>query len=413
MEAYRGNFIVRIFLILFILFFITKTSCAEEAFSKDTLRIVKVKIIADENCIKKNKKWEDRIRKRFNLVSEDFEKLFGIKFIINNVGTWDSNDKNVETWDQYTRIRFARKQWAELRKKVRREDNDMVVAFTSQNLGGFLLRHAFGYVSVGARYVLIKEYNTFLDWQLIGGLKHELAHVFGAIDIYDINSLMGYDNYTHAVIWGRPFPRFDDLNSRIIKIMKYMDFHSDNHWGFDGINVDDLIKFLIDMSADKPKFLQPELIILKLGRAYAKKGMFNESESQFKKHIEKRPYRREGYSELAYLYAENGTKLNEALNLVNRAFELEKDTPGFIFATKGWIYHKMGNYEEALKYTQLALDELPEDKLLLKHLEAIREKISVRDRPSDLYPEGGSSHGRDPEQEEESRATPTGDPEVP
>ncbi len=70
---------------------------------------------------------------------------------------------------------------------------------------------------------------------------------------------------------------------------------------------------------------------------------------------------------LAYLFSEKGVELEEALRLVNEALALQPGNAAFI-DTKGWIYFKLGQHEQAVEHLARAVDLAPETSELHLHL---------------------------------------------
>jgi tetratricopeptide (TPR) repeat protein len=77
---------------------------------------------------------------------------------------------------------------------------------------------------------------------------------------------------------------------------------------------------------------------------------------------------------LAYLYAERGVKLSEAMTLVDDALGAEPDNPYFL-DTKGWIYYKQGELARAEEYLERAHNRAPEDMEIRGHLVEVWAKL--------------------------------------
>ncbi len=77
---------------------------------------------------------------------------------------------------------------------------------------------------------------------------------------------------------------------------------------------------------------------------------------------------------LAYLYAERGTDLMEAMLLVDEALMAESENP-FFLDTKGWIYYKQGDYTRAEEYLERAHNRAPEDMEIRGHLVEVWAKL--------------------------------------
>lgn len=79
---------------------------------------------------------------------------------------------------------------------------------------------------------------------------------------------------------------------------------------------------------------------------------------------------------LAYLYAENDMKLDEALELVSRALEIGNNNPAYL-DTKAWVLYKQKKYEQAQEYQIKALNIAPEEKELREHMRAILDAMGI------------------------------------
>lgn len=80
---------------------------------------------------------------------------------------------------------------------------------------------------------------------------------------------------------------------------------------------------------------------------------------------------------LAYIYAEDGTNLDEAQNLVERALSIDPDNGAYLDSL-GWVYFKKGNYDQALKYLQQA-DSILKDPVIYEHLGDVYHKMNRRE----------------------------------
>jgi tetratricopeptide (TPR) repeat protein len=81
----------------------------------------------------------------------------------------------------------------------------------------------------------------------------------------------------------------------------------------------------------------------------------------------------ENYTEalnfIAYAYAERDIRLEEALELAQRALSLKP--AAHIHDTLGWIYYRLERYEEARQSVEEARQALPDDEVVLAHLAEI------------------------------------------
>ena len=81
----------------------------------------------------------------------------------------------------------------------------------------------------------------------------------------------------------------------------------------------------------------------------------------------------------SYTLAERGINLRNALDMAEKAIELEPGNPAY-FDTIGWIYFKMKKFEKALEYIEQSLSKNPENAVVLEHLGDVLMKV---DRPED------------------------------
>lgn len=79
---------------------------------------------------------------------------------------------------------------------------------------------------------------------------------------------------------------------------------------------------------------------------------------------------------IAYGLAEKGTKLDHALELIQRALS-EGRLPHMV-DTLGWIYFRQGRYPEARDALEEAAGKMPEDPVVLEHLADLYQQIGER-----------------------------------
>ena len=76
-------------------------------------------------------------------------------------------------------------------------------------------------------------------------------------------------------------------------------------------------------------------------------------ESDLRKVIKMKPDYAHAYNALGYTLADRTNRLAEAKELIDKAYKLAPDDP-FILDSLGWVYYRLGNNPEALKYLQIA-----------------------------------------------------------
>jgi len=106
---------------------------------------------------------------------------------------------------------------------------------------------------------------------------------------------------------------------------------------------------------------------LQYGAACERAGLNERAAEIFERGLEKYPDAHEMMNYLAYMWAEQGKNLEEALDRSRRSLEHEPANPAYL-DTLGWILHKQGKHTQALAHLQKAHEMLPEDPVIAEHL---------------------------------------------
>jgi len=104
-----------------------------------------------------------------------------------------------------------------------------------------------------------------------------------------------------------------------------------------------------------------------LGSYLDRVGRYEDSEFEFRRALELRPGFSEVMNYLGYSLADRDVRLPEALDLVQAALEIDPWNGAYL-DTLGWVYYRMGRYEEARAPLERAARELPNDPTVLEHL---------------------------------------------
>jgi tetratricopeptide (TPR) repeat protein len=91
------------------------------------------------------------------------------------------------------------------------------------------------------------------------------------------------------------------------------------------------------------------------------------AEADFKKALELFPEQPHVLNYLGYSWIDQGTKLDEGMELIKLAVSKRPDD-GYIVDSLGWAYYRLGNYEEAVKHLEKAIELKPEDPTINDHL---------------------------------------------
>jgi tetratricopeptide (TPR) repeat protein len=95
-------------------------------------------------------------------------------------------------------------------------------------------------------------------------------------------------------------------------------------------------------------------------------GRETETFNTFKKIIEVDTLNAVALNYVGYTYAERNDSLEYALELIDRALQNDADN-GYYLDSRGWVFYKMGRYEEALRELERARGII-EDAVILEHL---------------------------------------------
>ena len=78
---------------------------------------------------------------------------------------------------------------------------------------------------------------------------------------------------------------------------------------------------------------------------------------------------------LAYSWLERKYKINEAIEMLQRAYKLKKNDP-YIIDSVGWGYYLIGDYIRAEKYLVKAVQLMPDDPIVNDHYADILWKLN-------------------------------------
>ncbi|MCK5452998.1 MAG: tetratricopeptide repeat protein, partial [Calditrichia bacterium] len=107
--------------------------------------------------------------------------------------------------------------------------------------------------------------------------------------------------------------------------------------------------------------------ITSIAAVYDKLEMWHKSDSLYKEALDKNPRNALLLNNYSYSLAQRDLQLERALEMVDRALEVDPDNGAYL-DTKGWIYFKMGKFEDAQRFIQKALDSREESAEVLEHM---------------------------------------------
>lgn len=103
------------------------------------------------------------------------------------------------------------------------------------------------------------------------------------------------------------------------------------------------------------------------GIAHERSKQWAKAEADFLRALDLQPEQPDVLNYLGYSWVEQGTHLERAHRMLERAVELRPNS-GHIIDSLGWALFKTGRYREAVPYLERAVELLPEDPVILDHL---------------------------------------------
>nr|WP_093029057.1 tetratricopeptide repeat protein [Ruegeria marina] len=103
------------------------------------------------------------------------------------------------------------------------------------------------------------------------------------------------------------------------------------------------------------------------GICHERLGNWSKAEADFRAALELNPNQPQVLNYLGYSLVEKQQKLDEALDLIQRAVAARPDS-GYIVDSLGWVLFRLGRYEEAVVHMERAVELMPVDPVVNDHL---------------------------------------------
>lgn len=103
------------------------------------------------------------------------------------------------------------------------------------------------------------------------------------------------------------------------------------------------------------------------GMSYERSGNLKKAEDDLEAAMEFRPDHPYLLNYLGYSWADQGKKLDKSLELITKAANLKPDD-GYIIDSLGWVYYKMGDFDDAVAQLEKAVELVPYDPTINDHL---------------------------------------------
>ena len=112
-----------------------------------------------------------------------------------------------------------------------------------------------------------------------------------------------------------------------------------------------------------------------LANAHNSIGQWPISENLYKELINSDKKDAQALNNYSYTLAERGLKLKEALNMSQKAIELEPNNSAYL-DTIGWIFYKLKKYNKAIDYIEKSISLDPNNVVVLEHLGDVYMEIN-------------------------------------
>ncbi len=116
-------------------------------------------------------------------------------------------------------------------------------------------------------------------------------------------------------------------------------------------------------------------LLYRRGGSYERLGDYQKADEDLKYSLKINPDDAYVLNYLAYSWLERGYKIDEAIEMLEKAYALRSNDP-YITDSIGWAYYLIENYNEAEKYIKKAVELMPEDPTVNDHYGDILWKLN-------------------------------------
>lgn len=205
---------------------------------------------------------------------------------------------------------------------------------------------AFKMVPEGAALKRDAEIQIGLDYDTLGDIDAAKAHMSAIIekDPEDIEAIVSLGNILRA---HKVFDEAEEIYTKGLDVLG--DKISKPHW----------------------------LLFYFRGICRERQDKWTLAEADFRKALELFKDQPLVLNYLGYSLVDQGLKLDEALGMIQKAVEL-RPTDGYIIDSLGWVYYRLGRYEDAVKELERAINQQPADPVINDHLGDAYWKVGRR-----------------------------------
>ena len=115
-------------------------------------------------------------------------------------------------------------------------------------------------------------------------------------------------------------------------------------------------------------------LLYRRGGSYERIGKYEEADEDLLSSLKINPDDAYVLNYLAYSWLERDYKINEAIEMLENAYNKENSNP-YIIDSIGWAYYLVKNFEKAEKFLKTAVELMPEDPTVNDHYGDILWKL--------------------------------------
>jgi tetratricopeptide (TPR) repeat protein len=320
---------------------------------KDKERTIQVKIAVDE-ALKYRESYQLETRRLILKVFRCFKDQFGLTFKVRDFCWWKP-EADVASMSDHLNT---------MRRKVPKEDCDLAIGVIHKE---GIRRHGSGIASYLHGILLIEDRGSKEIMELI--LKHELCHLFGAVDIVEPGSVMNFekpglhfDEFTKALILLNKdrsfspagFPLSEEKIARAIELcqnradlgLRETELHLTLASLY--LQIEDLASAAAECQRAKKLNSDSWDIDMLLGNIHMKMGELDQALADYKRVLTVKPGFPETHFNLGLIYAQTN-RPDDAFSCFLKAVELVPECgPAHLKLAK--LYYDRKDYERALLY---------------------------------------------------------------
>ena len=113
--------------------------------------------------------------------------------------------------------------------------------------------------------------------------------------------------------------------------------------------------------------LQKSYIQFLYGSAWERQNDVPKAEQAFRRALDLNPASANSLNYLGYMFADRGIRLDESVELIQKALEMEPGNGAYLDSL-GWAYYKLNRFDLAEKYLLESVEKVPTDPAILDHL---------------------------------------------